>query len=75
MQMMMSHRPVNMRRMVSFTMRLPSFMNDALEQEAAKRVTRLEPDPIRARVIREAVQEWMEKRGLWPNGMPLDGES
>lgn len=59
-------------KMVSLTMRLPRFMKEAITEEARKRVTRLEPEPIEARVVREAIQEWMERRGLYPKDMPGD---
>ena len=68
---MVSDKPpvFNPFKMVMFTMRLPKFMKEAIRAEAHRRVSRLQPIPQDAPILREAVKEWMEKRGIWPEGM------
>jgi hypothetical protein len=51
-------------KMVSFTMRIPRFLKDAIAAEAARRVTLTNPYPLEAPLVREALLEWLDKRGL-----------
>lgn len=54
-------------RMVSFTMRVPLFLKQILQDEAHRRRSQLEPQVAEAVICREALKEWAEKRGLLPS--------
>lgn len=56
-------------KMRSFTTRIPNFLKQIIRAEAEKRTTALNPIPSEAGIIREALKEWAQKRGLWPAGL------